>query len=158
MAGLTARATAFSEFLIEVFRINGLALEVGDLLSKPAGLTSARWQVLGVVDHGPAPVSNVARTMGLTRQSVQSTADVLESDGFIEYVANPHHRTAKLIAITKGGREALRRVEARHAVWANRLGTRLGLARLRAALEVMQHAREALEQDAVLPPGRRKTR
>lgn len=42
MEKLTAAATAFSELVIEVFRVNGLALEAGDLLARPAGLTSAR--------------------------------------------------------------------------------------------------------------------
>jgi DNA-binding MarR family transcriptional regulator len=147
MAKLTPAATAFSELVIEVFRVNGLALGAGDLLGQPAGLTSSRWQVLGVVDHGPAPVSNVARLMGLTRQSVQLTADALERDGFIEYVENPHHRRAKLIAITAAGRKALRRVEERHALWADRLGKRLRLAGLRATLEGLRQVREALELD-----------
>ncbi|MGK3984509.1 MarR family winged helix-turn-helix transcriptional regulator [Sorangium sp. So ce136] len=151
MARLTAAATAFSELVIEVFRLNGLALEAGDLLARPAGLTSARWQVLGVVDHGPAPVSNVARTMGLTRQSVQQIADALEREGFIEYVENPHHRTARLIAVTAAGREALRQVEARHAAWADRLGKQLDLSSLRATVDALRQARQVIEDDAASP-------
>ncbi|XXX72132.1 MarR family transcriptional regulator [Sorangium sp. So ce134] len=153
MAKLTAAATAFSELVIEVFRVNGLALEAGDLLARPSGLTSARWQVLGVVDHGPAPVSNVARMMGLTRQSVQQIADALEREGFVEYIENPHHRTAKLISMTAAGREALRQVEARHAAWADRLGKRLDLASLRAAVDALRQARQVLDEDAT-PPAR----
>ncbi|WP_437679124.1 MarR family winged helix-turn-helix transcriptional regulator [Sorangium sp. So ce131] len=154
MARLTAAAAAFSELVIEVFRLNGLALEAGDRLAKPAGLTSARWQVLGVVDHGPAPVSNVARVMGLSRQSVQQVADVLQRDGFVEYAENPHHRTAKLIAITAAGREALRQVEARQAAWADRLGKQIDLPSLRAAVDALRKAREVLEQDASSPARR----
>ncbi|AUX40522.1 MarR family transcriptional regulator [Sorangium cellulosum] len=154
MARLTAAAATFSELVIEVFRLNGLALEAGDRLAKPAGLTSARWQVLGVVDHGPAPVSNVARVMGLTRQSVQQVADVLERDGFVEYAENPHHRTAKLIAITAAGREALRQIEARQAAWADRLGKQIDLPSLRAAVDALRKAREVLEQDASSPARR----
>src|SRR5688572_8966471 len=80
MPKLTAEALAFSELVLEVFRVNGLALEAGDALGEPSGLSSARWQVLGVVDHGAVPVSTIARTMGLTRQSVQLTANALELD------------------------------------------------------------------------------
>ncbi|WP_433926220.1 MarR family winged helix-turn-helix transcriptional regulator [Sorangium cellulosum] len=151
MAKLTAAATAFSELVVEVFRVNGLALEAGDLLARPAGLTSARWQVLGVVDHGPAPVSNVARMMGLTRQGVQQIADALQREGFVEYVENPHHRTAKLISMTEAGREALRQVEARHAAWADRLGKRIDPSSLRAAVDALRQARQALEEDASSP-------
>jgi len=148
MTKLMPAALSFSELLLEVFHLNGLALAAGEVLSNPSGLTSARWQVLGVVDHGPAPVASVARTMGLTRQSVQLTADSLERDGFIEYVDNPHHRRAKLIAITDAGRRALRGVEARHAAWANQLGERIEPATLRATLEGLRRVRALLEQDA----------
>jgi DNA-binding MarR family transcriptional regulator len=148
MARLPPTAQAFSELVLEVFRVNGLALAAGDVLCGPAGLTSARWQVLGVVDHGAAPVANVARTMGLTRQSVQLTADALERDGFVAYEDNPHHRRAKLIAITDAGRRALRAVEGRHAEWAQRLGKKIGAAALRAAVASLQEVRAALEGEA----------
>ena len=71
---LSRGGQTFSELLVEVFRVNGLLLAAGDDLARPAGLTSARWQVLGVVDHGPVTVAQVARIMGLTRQSVRWSA------------------------------------------------------------------------------------
>jgi DNA-binding MarR family transcriptional regulator len=147
MATLTEEGEAFTELVLEVFRLNGLALEAGDRLTEPLGLSSARWQVLGVVDHAPAPVANVARLMGLSRQGVQQIADALERDGFIEYLENPHHRRAKLISMTAKGREALRRIEGRHAVWANRLGAGMSLRQLRAAVNGLREARQLLEKD-----------
>ncbi|WPB75755.1 MarR family transcriptional regulator [Archangium violaceum] len=148
MAMLTEEGEAFTELVLEVFRLNGLALEAGERLAGPLGLSSARWQVLGVVDHAPAPVANVARLMGLSRQGVQQTADALERDGFIEYLENPHHRRAKLISMTAKGREALRRVEGRQAIWANRLGAGMNARQLRAAVNGLREARQLLEKDA----------
>jgi DNA-binding MarR family transcriptional regulator len=139
---------ALTELVLEVFRLNGLLLQAGDHLAQPAGLSSARWQILGVVDHGPAPVANVARIMGLTRQSVQQTADALAREGLVEYLDNPHHRRAKLVAVTPRGRQALRRVEERHAAWATRIGAGLDLRRLRAAVKTLRQTSERLEQDA----------
>lgn len=77
MTSLTDRGLEFSELLVEVFRVNGLLLAAGDEVARPAGLTSARWQILGVVDHEPATVARIARTMGLARPTVRQTADVL---------------------------------------------------------------------------------
>jgi DNA-binding MarR family transcriptional regulator len=131
MDGLNNHGWGFSELLIEVFRVNGLLLAAGDELAAPAGLTSARWQVLGVVDHGPTTVAQVARIMGLTRQSVQQTADALARDRMIEYRDNPRHRRAKLLELTDRGRTALRAVEERQAEWANAIGERLPLPELR---------------------------
>ena len=147
MAELTEEGKAFTELVLEVFRLNGLALEAGDRLTEPLGLSSARWQVLGVVDHAPAPVAHVARLMGLSRQGVQQTADALERDGFIEYLENPHHRRARLISMTAKGRQALQRVEARHARWANGLGAGMSPRQLRAALSGLKQARQLLEKD-----------
>jgi DNA-binding MarR family transcriptional regulator len=81
MSEPSANGSAFTELILDVFRLNGLLLEAGDRLTHPVGLSSARWQVLGVVEHQPTPVAHVARIMGLTRQSVQQTADALASDG-----------------------------------------------------------------------------
>jgi DNA-binding MarR family transcriptional regulator len=144
----SAEGDAFTELVLEVFRLNGLLLAAGDRMAEPSGLTSARWQVLGVVDHEATPVANVARIMGLTRQTVQTTADALERDGFVEYLDNPHHRRAKLIALTDKGRKALRQVEARQAVWADRTGTAVGQDVLRAAAEGLRQARQRLEDEA----------
>jgi hypothetical protein len=58
------------------------------------------------------------------RSALESPAR-LARDGFVDNVENPHHRTAKLISVTAAGRKALRKVEAHHAAWANRLGERI---------------------------------
>ncbi|RKH52240.1 MarR family transcriptional regulator [Corallococcus sp. AB049A] len=147
MPSLTRKAETFSALVLEVFQLNGLLLQAGDRLSAPAGLTSARWQVLGVIDHGPATVAAVARTMGLARQSVQQTADALAKEGFVEYVDNPHHQRAKCVSLTAAGRRALRKVEQAHAAWADRLGASIAPALLAAAVEGVREARLRLEKD-----------
>ncbi|MFP2895031.1 MarR family winged helix-turn-helix transcriptional regulator [Corallococcus sp. 4LFB] len=147
MPSLTRKAETFSALVLEVFQLNGLLLQAGDRLSAPAGLTSARWQVLGVIDHGPATVAAVARTMGLARQSVQQTADALADDGFVEYVENPHHQRAKCVSLTAAGRRALRKVELAHAEWADRMGASLAPALLASAVKGIREARLRLEKD-----------
>lgn len=64
-----------------IFRLNGFFLHAGERLTSEIGLTTVRWQVLGAVLHEPLTVSAVARDMGLTRQSVQRTADLLVEQG-----------------------------------------------------------------------------
>jgi DNA-binding MarR family transcriptional regulator len=147
MSELTPEALAFSELILEVFRLNRLLLDVGDALSAPAGLTSARWQVLGVVEHGPTPVAQTARLMGLTRQNVQRIADSLAADGLLAYQPNPHHQRAKLMALTPAGRAALDVVQARHAVWANHIAQQPALANTARLLAELQALRTCLEDD-----------
>ncbi|HET9955550.1 MAG TPA: MarR family winged helix-turn-helix transcriptional regulator [Polyangiaceae bacterium] len=148
MSNLGPVGSAFSELVVEVFRLNGLALAAGDVLAAPAGLTSARWQVLGVIDHAPATVASIARTMGLTRQSVRQTTEALVTEGYASSQENPEHQRARLIEITAAGRKALRAVERRHALWAERIGARIGASTLSAALPALRAAREAMEESS----------
>lgn len=143
----TTAGGAFSEIVVEVFRLNGRLIAAGDSIAAPEGQTSARWQVLGVVSGGPASVAQVARTMGLTRQSVQRTADLLAAGGLVQYTDNPHHRRAKLMTMTPEGRQALDHIQRRQARWANRIGEQHGLQQMRAAVMVLRQLRESLEQD-----------
>ena len=67
---------------LTVFRLNGQLLGLAEELTRPVGLTAARWQVLGAVLRTPLTVAGIARAMGLTRQSVQRTADLLVGPGW----------------------------------------------------------------------------
>jgi DNA-binding MarR family transcriptional regulator len=145
MSEPSANGSAFTELILEVFRLNGLLLEAGDRLTHPVGLSSARWQVLGVVEHQPIPVAHVARIMGLTRQSVQQTADALANDGFITYTDNPHHRRAKLMTITPKGRKALDYVQQCQIDWANHVSDPILLEALKTAVTVLRQLREHLD-------------
>jgi MarR family len=69
------RRAALTILVLEVFRLNGWLLAAGNHLTRPVHQSSARWQVVGAIDHAPMTVSQIARAMGLTRQSVQRTAD-----------------------------------------------------------------------------------
>src|SRR5262249_31482364 len=104
----TPQAAVLTDLILEVFRLNGRLLAVGDGLAAPVGLTSARWQVLGAMALAvtPQPVANIARNMGLTRQAVQRTVNELAAEGFVTFEANRHHRRAKLVVLTKQGQAA----------------------------------------------------
>lgn len=65
----------------------------------PAGLTSARWQVLAAVEETPLSAAQIARAMNLTRQSVQHVADFLVDDGLCVYEDNPAQARAKLLRL-----------------------------------------------------------
>ncbi|GAA1086920.1 MarR family winged helix-turn-helix transcriptional regulator [Nocardiopsis composta] len=108
------------------FRLNGAFLAVSEGIARTGGLTAARWQVLGSVLRTPAPVSEIARQLGLTRQAVQRTADALVAQGFAEYRPNPAHSRAKLLAATDAGVQAVRRIDPAHRALAERLAAELG--------------------------------
>lgn len=99
----TDEGQAFTDIVLEVFRMNGRLIAFGDDLTAPFGLTSARWQIMGALAEGPAPAAHIARKMGLARQSVQRLVDILIRDGFVLTETNPHHRKAHLLRLSPAG-------------------------------------------------------
>ena len=144
----TASSAAFTDLILEVFRLNGSLLNAGDALTRPLGQTSARWQVLGALDEEARTVAEVGRRMGLTRQSVQRTTDLLEADGLVSYADNPAHQRAKLALLTARGRATLDAMASRQIEWANRVASGLAEDDVRRAVRVLQRVREALAANA----------
>jgi DNA-binding MarR family transcriptional regulator len=145
----TKASQVLTELILEVFRLNGRLLSAGDALTRPVGQTSARWQILGALDEGSRTVADIGRRMGLTRQSVQRTADLLESDGLLSYADNPAHQRAKLAKLTPRGLTTLDAITSRQIEWANLVASRLAEADLHHAIRTLQQVRESLEHSAV---------
>jgi DNA-binding MarR family transcriptional regulator len=131
---------------LTVFRLNGQFLALAEALSRPVGLTAARWQVLGAVLRGPLSVAGIARAMGITRQSVQRIADVLVADGLAEYLPNPSHQRAKLVPPTETGVAAVRRIGPAHAAFAKQLAAELGTDELEDAVTTLSRLSQTLDQ------------
>lgn len=135
----------FTDLLLEVFRLNGRLLAAGDRLTKPLGLTSARWQVLGAIEDQPRSVAQIARRMGLARQNVQRLANALEKEGIVAYAPNPDHRRAKLVCLTQRGKKAFEELARRQEAWANQIASGVHHSELKVALDVIRKLRSALE-------------
>jgi DNA-binding MarR family transcriptional regulator len=133
-----------------VFRLNGQFLTIGEALARPAGLTAAWWQVLSSVLDEPLSVADIARTVGVTRQSVQRIADLLVERGLAEYRPNPAHRRAKLLCPTDAGRAAVRRIGPAHAALARELAEKMGHEQLQRIVDDLTDLSRAL--DALAPP------
>jgi len=135
---------ALTELVLKVFRLNGRFLDAADDITAGTGLTAARWGVLGAVLRQPLSVAGIARSMGLTRQSVQRLADALVEEGLCAYQDNPAHLRAKLLAPTQRGRAAIDRVCPIQQAWANRVGAAVGDEALRAAIATVDAVLAAL--------------
>ena len=136
----TGAGDAFSLFAITALRLAGSLTKAGDAIAKPAGQTSARWQVLAGARHETMSVAQIAKTLGVARQGIQRLADLLESEGLVAYADNDNHQRAKLVVLTRAGRAALAIIDAGQARWADSLGARLGEKKLKEATSAMMLA------------------
>lgn len=122
----TPEGEAATRVILSTFRANGVFLASGDRLAERNGLTSARWQVLGAiaVSEHSLTVPQIARRMGLTRQSVHATANRLLDDGLLERVPNADHRRSSLLDLTESGRATYAAIDRRQIEWVNELARR----------------------------------
>jgi len=131
---------AIDELIVMVFRLSGGLLDGGSRLVKDIGITPAWWQVMGALALSPVPltVPQIARNMGLTRQSVQRIVDLLLDKGFVELEANPHHRRAKLVRMSAKGLGVYREAEERQRPWAASLSEGLDPDALQTAIAILR--------------------
>jgi DNA-binding MarR family transcriptional regulator len=153
MLSMSKAVDAVTELILETFRLNGSLLAAGDDLVAPLGLTSARWQVLGAVALSPVPltVSQIARNMGLTRQSVQRLVNEMAEDGVLRLADNPEDRRSILVERTARGRAVYAAAAERQAPWATRLARGCAVTEIEAATALLKRLRGRLEEDG---PGR----
>ena len=135
--------------ILATFRASGRLLEAGDRLSAAHGLTSARWQVLGAVALADRPptVPQIARRMGLTRQSVHASVDHLVRDGMLELVPNADHRRSQLVRLTDAGRITYAAVDRDQAEWVNELVRGVARSDLESARAVLDRLVVRLDAD-----------
>lgn len=128
---------AISRLAFQILRLSADIATAGDELAKPVGQTSARWQVLAAADHEPSTVADIARALGLTRQSVQRVADLLATDKLVKYEDNPEHQRAKLVRLTTAGSNTLQAIQTAQIEWANALAKRLNISDVQQASDTL---------------------
>lgn len=145
----TPTGEAATRLILSTFRANGLLLGAGDLLSGDEGLTSARWQVLGAIalTDRPLTVPQIARRMGLTRQSVHATVKRLVRDSFLELARNADHRRSQLVRLTRSGKAKYEAIDVQQAAWVNQLARGIGRADIESAQRVLDELCRRLEAD-----------
>jgi len=146
----TDAGAELTALMLEIFRANGALLAAGDRLVASLGLTSARWQVLGSIalSERPLPVAHLARVMGLTRQAVQRVVNDLESQCYLRFEPNPHHKRAQLVVLTTRGEEAYAAASAKEAPWSNALAEGLSAQDIATARRVIATMARRLEDNA----------
>ena len=147
--GKTSKQEEYLQLVEAVFQANGKLLAIGDQLSMQFGLTGARWQVLGALqlENRPLTVAQIARRMGLQRQSVQRLVDIMVKQGLLTTLPNPEHKRARLIDFTAKGRKVRDQLIAVHDHWTEALLQEFSEDQLQQASRVLRKLVEKLDTD-----------
>ena len=143
----TRKGEILTELIMETFRLRGALERHGRRLTEPEGQTPARWQVLGATYRDRRTVPQIARRMGLSRQTVQRVADLLVAETLARYDDNPDHRRSPLLLLTTAGERLVERINRAQAVWSNDIADGLALGDLRTTLATVRSLVETLEAD-----------
>jgi DNA-binding MarR family transcriptional regulator len=156
----TRSGDSATALILATFRANGRLLDAGDRIGATHGLTSARWQVLGAVALADRPltVPQIARRMGLARQSVHATVDRLVREGLIELSPNEEHRRSPLVRLTEAGTDTYAAVDREQAGWVNELARGISRPDLETARAVLEELTSRLEADRPRRSGGSHTR
>lgn len=92
-------------------------------------------------------VPQIARRMGLTRQSVHATVKRLVRDNLLVLTPNDDHRRSSLVGLTEAGRATYEAIDRRQAAWVNRLGRGMGRSDLETVSRVLDELCRRLEAD-----------
>jgi DNA-binding MarR family transcriptional regulator len=136
----------WTQFALSIFNLNGLIVQAGDAITHAIGQSSARWQVLGSAFE-PQTVAQIARRLGLARQSVQRVADVLEKEGLVVSKEHPTDRRTKLVELTPKGFAVLSEIYSRQLEWSQRVMTKLSQEQLIAATAALKEIGLILETE-----------
>ncbi len=133
-------AQRFAWLVADVYELAGELERCGERIAKSVGQTGARWKVLSAASAGGQTVPQLARRLGLARQSVQRIADALEDEALLRYESNPDHLRSPRVALSAAGERVLERLSAAAADWEDPLAA--GIAR--AELEQTRNSIRAL--------------
>ena len=137
---------AMVELIGESFRLNSRLQTTADRMARDVGLTGTRWQMLNAVAQAtrPATISDIARWMGLARQSVQQVANALAKGDLIAYQSNPKHQRAPLVVVTKKAAKLLEQLDEQRFAWARTVAATLPATDIKVASDILRAVREQL--------------
>lgn len=118
-------AQRFAWLVADIYELAGELQRAGEALARSVAQSGARWKVLSAASGGGQTVAQLARRLGLARQSVQRVADALEDDALLAYEPNPDHQRSPRLALTAQGEQVLGRLSAAAAKWEEPLAVQL---------------------------------
>jgi DNA-binding MarR family transcriptional regulator len=101
---------------------------------------------IALAEH-PLTVPQIARRMGITRQSVHATVKRLVADGLLELAPNLDHRRSQLVRLTELGESRYAALDRQQVEWVNRLARGIGRAELDTTARVLAELSARLERE-----------
>lgn len=142
---------AKADLLLDFLRMVRPALQQADIAATAllvgTGLSKRMRTVLEVLAHGGSQtVPDLARYLGMTRQSVQSMVNETHVAGLTERRDNPRHRRSNLIVLTEKGAALITEVLTQERMLMAEVADRLDIQDIDTAQSIAQHCHSAFSR------------
>ncbi len=107
--------------------------------------TSGRNVLQILARHGPRTVPQVARQIKTSRQNVQVLVNRLQTQGLVEFTANPAHKRSDLVRLTASGQAQAAAVDEREVKLRENLPSGVSEVEVLSAAALLNMLREAVE-------------
>jgi MarR family 2-MHQ and catechol resistance regulon transcriptional repressor len=133
--------------VLELLRTGNRLSSLGEELFRRFSLTAAQFNVLAVLEYveGPLTQSDLSEELVVTRASVTSVIDRLESKGLVRRLAVPGNRRIRHVELTDEGVATFRNVEPHYREALSRALAGLTTEQKETCLALMRTLREQLE-------------
>ena len=145
-----------SRLALHVFRAQQSLSSVGDELTAPWGMTSAKWKVLGAVEltEPPPTASGIGRIMGLTRQAATKQIGLLVNQGLLIPHDNPLDARAAVYTLSAKGKAVYEAISDAWALRVKVLRASIEDSEIESVLTVLERLVTQLEEVRKLPSSR----
>ncbi len=135
------------DLLDEILRLHGRFKSTFADFRRDSGLNESELTVLNAVLEAERPptMSQIARSVGHSRQFIQRAANSLIKQGLIEQQGNPDHKRAALLLPTAEARELKREMNFRAEAIAEALRDQIDADAVRTAIGSLRAVRRAME-------------
>ena len=151
--GRSPKGELLSELILAIFQANVDLVESAPLIAQDAEITAVRWRALNALSTQAKTAAQLGRELGLSRQGALWNTQALEELEFVEQIDNPADRRAKLIALTRKGRQRLVDAGVRQGVWVNALAKQFSTAEIESTLQVIARLHDQVLESVGLATG-----
>jgi DNA-binding MarR family transcriptional regulator len=153
---LAALDQVFTETVALFHRLRAVAEEVhgqGELTAGKRGILK------DLARLGPQTVPQMARARPVSRQHIQLLVNMLEADGYVQWVENPAHKRSLLVRLTPEGEALFQTMSQKEAEHLSALEIDIDEKDLETTVSVLRSLRELLtsEQRRSQKPNARQT-
>ncbi|WDP91922.1 MAG: winged helix-turn-helix transcriptional regulator [Desulfobacter sp.] len=140
------RGRLIHRLFLEVYSLHGCLAAITDRVHEQAGMGTPQRRLMKVLEkENGVTVPRVALSLGISRQSVQKTANSLMAAGYIRNTENPMHKRSKLLVLTEAGRQALDRAREKEAIIIEQVLPDLDPGQADVAAELLEKIRKKIE-------------